>query len=309
MIVLTQDAGFAQTAIVKGVVIERGTGEPINGATVELAGSRGVVSNPRGEFVIPGVKPGNRRLTVKRIGYRDFQQTYDVKGDLDVRVELEVEAVRVEGVSANNRTYTIRGQVTEKKTGDPIMDAEVLLATNRSTGTNINGRFKLSKVRVGEPVYLEVRAIGMMPVNAEVDAEKDTTLHFALDADPIGQRMIAQQIARLDRRTDAVGYSVQKFPREEVMRLPGSTMFDMIRWRLAASRKGMACLFIDDREAFFGMVELQSLLPDQIERFEIIDRGLMVRVYTRRYIQDMLRKRAQPSPIVLIETPRGTTCK
>jgi hypothetical protein len=68
----------AQTAIVKGVVVERGSGEPLNLADTELAGSPRAVSNPRGEFVFPNVKPGRRKLTVKWLGYRDCQTTLEI---------------------------------------------------------------------------------------------------------------------------------------------------------------------------------------------------------------------------------------
>jgi hypothetical protein len=70
------------------------------------------------------------------------------------------------------------------------------------------------------------------------------------------------------------------------------------------------CLFIDEHRSLTGLAELMHYLPDMIERVEIIDRGTMVRVYTRRYVQEMIRKRASPAAaIVLISTPLSLTCR
>ena len=298
----------AQTAIVKGVVVERGSGEPLNLADIELAGSPRAVSNPRGEFVFPNVRPGRRKLTVKLLGYRNYETTLEIKGDMEVRVELEIEPVPVAGVAAANRTYTIRGEVTEKASGEPVIDAETLLGTNRRTATNMNGTFKFSKVRVGQPVVIQVRAIGMMPADLRVDADNDTTLQFQLVPDPIGQGLLAQQVARLEKRTAGIGQSVQTIGRETLLR-SNETMYDLVRRRVQAYRRVVRCLFIDERISGVGIEELMLFLPQQVERVEFIDRGTMVRVYTRRYVEDMMLKRAHPMAIVFIETPRGTTCK
>ena len=305
---LRSETVSAQTAIVRGVVVERGSGEPLNLADIELAGSPRAVSNPRGEFVFPNVKPGRRKLTVKLLGYRDYQTTLEIKGDLEVRVELDIEAVPVTGVAGGNRNYTIRGEVTEKASGEPVMDADIRLGTNRRTATNTNGRFKFSKVRVGQPVLVQVGSIGMMPADLHVDAEDDTTLTFQLVPDPIGQGMLAQQVTRLEKRTTGIGRSVQTIGRETLLG-SNETMYDLVRRRLQANRRNLQCLFIDERISGVGIEELMLFLPQQVERVEFIDRGKMVRVYTRRYVEDMMLKRAHPMAIVFIETPRGTTCK
>lgn len=288
--------------------MERSTGEAINGAAVELAGSRAVVSNARGEFVIPGVKPGRRRLVVKMIGYRDWQTTLDVQGDLDVRVDLEIEAVRVQGVTATNRTYTIHGKVVDRAKRNPVMDVDVFLGANRRTLTNINGRFKFSKVRVQDAARIEVRAIGMMPAVLLMQADRDTTVEVSLEPDPVGERMLAQQIQRLDTRLNAVPHSVQKIDHAGLMELPGPTLFEIVRMRLAVNQRAGRCVFIDEHRTIDGLEDLKALIPELVERLEIIDRGEMVRVYTRRYVEAMLRKRANPRAILLLSTPMGMQC-
>ncbi len=308
LIIFNAAALTAQTAIVQGRVVERGTGEPINGATVELSGVGRLVTNPTGAFTFASAKLGRRTLTVKMIGYRNRETRIDITGNLSVPIELEVEAVRLEGVTATNKTYTIRGDVIDQA-GAPIMDVEVLLGPDRRTFSNINGRFKLSRIRVGQPQLLQVRGLGMMPFAAMVDAGRDTALRVVLAVDPVGQRMIAQQVTRLEQRTHGVPYSIQHMDRAELMRQANLTLYDLVRYRLRANVTTVPCLFIDEFRSVFGVGELMNYLPDQIERIEIVDRGTMVRVYTRRYVQQMIRKRANPMPIVLIETPMGLTCQ
>ena len=148
-----------------------------------------------------------------------------------------------------------------------------------------------------------------MPADLRVNAEDDTTLTFQLVPDPIGQRMLAQQVTRLETRTKGIGQSVQTIGRETLLSSIES-MYDLVRRRLQALRTGNRCLFINERLSIAGIEELMLFLPQQVERVEIIDRGTIVRVYTRRYVEDiMMLKRAHPMSIVLIETPHGITCK
>ncbi|HSL69339.1 MAG TPA: hypothetical protein VK864_03815 [Longimicrobiales bacterium] len=51
-----------------------------------------------------------------------------------------------------------------------------------------------------------------------------------------------------------------------------------------------------------------SYLVDELLRIEVIDRGTMVRLYTRRKIGRLTGNRTLP-PIVLMKTGRGVICK
>jgi hypothetical protein len=83
------------------------------------------------------------------------------------------------------------------------------------------------------------------------------------------------------------------------------TASDVVEQKLRSLPRRPACTFLDERRLLFGTEELHGYLPDQLERIEIIDRGTMVRVYTRRYLQEMLRKCANPGAIVLIQGGLG----
>ena len=59
--IMTASLAFAQTKTVKGVITEQGTGEPLPGATVSIAGStKGVIADVDGTYEIQGVKPTDK---------------------------------------------------------------------------------------------------------------------------------------------------------------------------------------------------------------------------------------------------------
>jgi len=71
---------YAQTGEIKGVVKDKGTGEPIFGATVhvEVAGSiNGTASNPDGKYTIKPINTGLHTVFVSVIGYKRLK-IYDV---------------------------------------------------------------------------------------------------------------------------------------------------------------------------------------------------------------------------------------
>ena len=81
-----QDAG-----VVEGTVVEKGSGEPVPGATVILADpERRALTDPEGGFRIEGVTPGARRLRVEVLGYHGHEELVEVGGE-GVRVEVALE--------------------------------------------------------------------------------------------------------------------------------------------------------------------------------------------------------------------------
>lgn len=310
----------SQSITVRGRVVEHGTAEAVAGATAELSGAGRTITNPRGEFIFSLPRPGRRNLTVTMLGYRQHKSSIQVQSDTTVLVELDVDAVRLPGVTVRNRRYRLRGQVTDAENRQPVIDADVRIDRRDPVHTNIAGRFNVGGLSAGNPITIHVSAFGLMPRQLTLQADRDTTINLALRADPIGQRMIAIQLQRLESRSNALGHSVQTLNRDQIMRRSVGTPWDLIREYLRPSLRKNApasitletpavvpCLFIDERRVQW-MEELTNYVPDTIERIEIIDRGSMVRVYTRRYVQEMLRRRADPAPIVLVAGLGPTVC-
>jgi hypothetical protein len=79
--------------------------------------------------------------------------------------------------------------------------------------------------------------------------------------------------------------------------------------QIGGNTRRIRCVVIDDRLYRDGLAMLTTYLPDQLERIEVLDRGTMVRVYTRDFIQRMMGNRVTLAPILLIETPGGYICR
>ena len=101
----------AQEAVeVAGIVVDDGTGEPIEGATVRLAdlsgSARETITGPDGTFAFSRVAPGEYTLAVRRLGYEVLSAPVEIgplaPPRLDVRLQphaipLEPLEVGVEG--------------------------------------------------------------------------------------------------------------------------------------------------------------------------------------------------------------------
>lgn len=100
------DAVAAQD--VSGEVVGTDPATPVAGALVLLLGSEeeqvgGVLTDDAGRFRIRSVPPGRYRLVVRRIGFADGGTDWFELADdapVDVRIELQVAAIALEGITA-----------------------------------------------------------------------------------------------------------------------------------------------------------------------------------------------------------------
>lgn len=94
-------------AVVTGLVIDDQTDEPIIGATVRWLKTDGAdVTDFDGKFTTK-VPSGTQELLIEYIGYQSYRQTYDVKGNgnLDLRVEkdaVDLDEVTITAQAANS---------------------------------------------------------------------------------------------------------------------------------------------------------------------------------------------------------------
>ncbi|HEX8273208.1 MAG TPA: carboxypeptidase-like regulatory domain-containing protein [Longimicrobiaceae bacterium] len=98
-----QGARESSPVPLSGQVTDRGTGQPLAGAYVELAGTRlEALTDDNGRFSFKRVRPGEHTLSVSLLGYADQERTVQVaQGQADVAVALEPDAVVLEGLTVN----------------------------------------------------------------------------------------------------------------------------------------------------------------------------------------------------------------
>jgi Carboxypeptidase regulatory-like domain len=274
---------------VRGRVIERGTGNPIGGASIQLGGLPVVVTTTDGDFRFREVEPGRYELRIQALGYADYEQVLLARTDTMLTIELEVMPVPLDTLGVESRSVSIRGLVREKGTRLGLIDVEVLSSIDRSTRTNAAGRFRLKGVPAELPVALEFRGFGYLPFDTIVASSTDTTLNLELEKDPLVQRAISVQVERLDNRSRP--YRTPLMPvldRTELLRNINMSVLDLLKSKYSFFLGRVACILIDDRQSYNGLDELALFLPDRLERIEVLERGAMLRIYTRDYIQKMI---------------------
>jgi TonB-linked SusC/RagA family outer membrane protein len=126
----------AGTAVVRGRVVDRDGGAPVNVAQVSVVGQRvGASTNATGEFIIRGVAPGTLTIRVARIGYSPTSQTVTVAQDATVTLTLTLAraAAQLEQVvttASGERTRREYGNVVAVIAADSIKKTQPVTTVN-----------------------------------------------------------------------------------------------------------------------------------------------------------------------------------
>ncbi len=302
--VLAQAARAQSGVEVRGRVQDRRTHDAVPGATVDLLGGSVVQTAADGGFRLSGVRPGRQTLVVDALGYKPVEVALLLRADTTVLIQLDPSPVRLDTITVHKRNITVRGTVDDAL-GRQVPDADVDAGRTHTAVTNAAGGFRLRGVPWGHSVTVSVRALGFLPAHVTFLAESDTTLRFRLSADPVGQRMIALQDEQLEVRSRGQPYARTEFDREALLERSNWSAYDIIADRLGTRDLHAQCVFIDETEKSFGLDELKTMYPDELQRIEIIDKGTMIRVYTRLYIQRMLQHRVTLGTLLLIKGGLG----
>jgi hypothetical protein len=299
----------AQTqVIVQGRVLERGATTPVAGAVVELDGHPATTTSSAGAFRIEGVTPGGHSLRVEALGYAFVDFFLVIRQDTSLTVELDVAPVALDTLAVAAREVDLRGHVKERGSDLSLVRTEVLTNLNRETRTNSGGRFRLRDVPAGVPVLIQIRAFGYYPLDSTIVAEQDTSLVFELAVDTLAQRMIDVEVARLEQRARPFRTAIMPaITRDQLLRSRG-TVLDLLQTRYSINLDRVRCIVIDERQKYNGLAEFAVILPEEVERIEVLERGAMLRVYTRDFIRTMLGGGIRLRRPVYIGQTRPPTC-
>jgi TonB-linked SusC/RagA family outer membrane protein len=101
------------TGTIQGRVIDASTQRPVTGAQLTLVGTTsGVITSASGDYVLPGVPPGERRLRVQYIGYTTAEQAVRVTANQTSRVDF---SLAQSAISLDAIVVTSLGQTTKKR--------------------------------------------------------------------------------------------------------------------------------------------------------------------------------------------------
>lgn len=103
LLILLGAYGTAAAAILRGTVTEAATGVPQDYALVQLfpEGStvpKGAITDAKGTFVFSGLQPGNYRVKVAFVGFRDWERTLRITGDTTLRIGLAAKPLTADEV-------------------------------------------------------------------------------------------------------------------------------------------------------------------------------------------------------------------
>jgi TonB-linked SusC/RagA family outer membrane protein len=137
-LVVSATASLAAQAAgtVRGHVSDAGTGQPIVGAQVTIAGrTQGAITNAGGDYSIANVPAGTYEVAARRIGYARSARGVTVTGGAETRVDL---ALRVAASSLDAVVVTgTAGAVEKRSVGNSITQLDVADLTQKSTVNNV----------------------------------------------------------------------------------------------------------------------------------------------------------------------------
>ena len=282
---------------VRGQVVDGESGHPVAGALVRLEGLGDRITDLSGAFSFEAVAPGTYTFSVQMLGYEPFGEPLEVDEEVRPQVGLVRQPVALDTLLVEVRDVTVEGRVRAEESGRNLHRARVLVRPDHEEETDVAGRFRIRGIRTASPITVEVQSFGYMPAIAVVPPDIDEPLEFDLAEDPIARAMVARQMERLDERLEASPTFATVFDREDMLMREGWSAANLVRSRLGHAR-GLNCLIVDEQEitpdADGGGLEeyLETILATDVERMELQrhERMVMVRVYTRSFVRDMLRR-------------------
>jgi len=199
---------------VKGVITDKGGGEPLIAAAVAVKGTAtGTITDDNGEYVLP-LKAGTYTIVVTYIGYTTIEETVTVGDDQTVEMSagLALEAIMGEevvitmqargqlaAVNQQLRSNQIVNVVSEERIKE-LPDQNAAQAVSRLPGVHLDGsrivvrgiQPKMNKIMINGVVMPSTEAnnrassIGMVSANMLSGIEVYKTLTPDMDADAIG---------------------------------------------------------------------------------------------------------------------------
>jgi len=311
--------GFSKPALaaqgaftVQGRIVDRQSQQSLASVSIGLAGQPTALTGSDGRFAFRRVPAGRYVLHVTGVGYAPEELTLVIFGDTTVVVELDRAPVGLDTLTVRARAVTVRGEVRDKETHIGLIDAEVSATPSQRLSTDAIGRFKLNRVPAAVPMTVSVGEFGYLPITVTIVPERDTVLRFDLEPDPVALAIIAQQKQRIAERAGEWRYRFDGvIDRPELLRSHNGPVIDVLKRILGSRLSRVQCVVVDEKPTLFGRRApttpriggtrtvsvridpvLLTMMPDRVEhidmiRFGRLNEGLMVRIYTRDFVQRM----------------------
>jgi hypothetical protein len=222
-------AGVLRAQTITGLVFERVSGRPIQGASVSVmdSGFQDLVPNlyadALGRFRVMLSEPGTFVVTARHDDYlASGPEVLMLEPGDSVTVLLQLDPIGPDSVTVEARSAEdgssgadVYGIVVDNDSGRPVQAAEVMVVGQRSVITGSNGRFFVKDLPPG-PARVYVQHLSFQPRETHIALEPGIAyeVEFRLDPDPLelpGVEVTAmsRQIARrLEPVFDRMGRAV-----------------------------------------------------------------------------------------------------
>jgi hypothetical protein len=229
-------------------------------------------------------------------------------------------AVVLAAAPAAAQSATVRGQVVDTRSGQPVAHAAVYVTDNRTAAVaDAQGRFEVKHLRPGtRAIWADAPGYTMEMAMVEVpEGEVDVTLQ--MQSDPVRLATLEVTTSRFDRRADAYAGSVRVFRQHDLATMWYSNVAEMLesrarlkptlcsgyarfgRLNCVTTRGGVvqSKLVVDEANWLGGPTDLRDLNLADVARVEIFGGGREIRVYTRQFMDWASKRPYVPTPLGL----------
>lgn len=216
-------------------VVERGTGQPVGGAQVQLSGANQhtVVVDAAGLASAANLNPGETQITVSAPGFESAVTSVNVKAGYTYVMPVEL-------LRAGSPIHKLYGHIVDAVSQQPVSAAQVVLtgATAGTVTTAANGYYEFDNVVLGD-VQITVTANGYLTAQRDFRMDGTTEAKLALTPSwqvvPSSAWSVVGSVVDADTLTPIVGADLVL---EEV--LPGSAVVSVQK---AATQTGGSLAF------------------------------------------------------------------
>lgn len=239
---------------------------------------------------------------------------------------------------AQRKDVTVRGQVVDTRSGQPVAHAAVYLGNDRTVAVaDAQGRFELKHIRPGtRAMWADAPGYSMDLVMVDVPGnEANVTLQ--MQSDPVRLATLTVSTSRLDRRSRGYAGTARVFREHDLAGMWYSNVLEMVQFRggvrqtscpyqggigLMRSRASRSMLqaatgpagecvasrgtafgsrvFLDEAPWIGGLESLRDFQLSEIARVEIYGQGREVHVFTRQFMDWVSQRPYVPVPIGLM---------
>lgn len=276
--------------VIGGWVVETDGRTGIANASVELTGHGRVLTTQEGAFRFDNVAQGAYRLRIDAFGFAPSDRVLVVDKDLVMTVTLDVTPFLLDSILVEARAIEFKGRVRDDAKDIPLVDADIFSDGADPTHSGLHGHFDLD-VFEGVPLSLSVRAFGYLPVDTVIVPQEDEEHVFHLVADPVVERLIQNQLARIvERSASRLALFMRPMDSDALRRWGNLPLKEMLRLQYPFTHTRVSCMILNEETLTRPVMEamLETTLAREVERLEFLFDGAMLRVYTRPFILKML---------------------